>query len=227
MQVKRNSTMAISPLAPLDIVQVRQATKNDTQYALNVMKFLVLSTAGPGAVTVGDVATWFDNNLSGALKAIISNAATYWGYGARLLNRPLELELYADGSKAIGTAGAGLLPTQSAPLVSFRTLTAGPTGRGRAFLPFPPPASIDATSALTVAFKNLVQAWVTGLVGPINVTDVLGTSSAIIRLIVTNTARTHLSQVITGLVRNFMASQRRREELHRADVDPFIGSVHV
>jgi hypothetical protein len=219
--------MAIPTLINGDRIKLRQACKNDAQYGLNITNWLVENAVG-APVTVADVATYFDTTISPLLLPLISNIATYWGFGCTKTTIPATTpEWYQDASRAVGTAGAGLLPTQSTPLISWRTDGAGPAARGRSFLPFPSPASINADGSLKAAFIALIDVWANQMVNQLNVPNAAGTGFIDLRRVITNKALTTGYLVIRWLVRGYMATQRRREELYRADTDPFVGSVHA
>lgn len=217
--------MAVPIVRNGDFVKIRQAAKNDAQYALNILHFVADNAIG-APVTIADVAIWFDANVSAPFKAVISNAATCWGYGAS--NAPpglaWSLEWYAAANRGIGTGGAGLLPTQAAPLISWRSDVPDARGRGRTYLPFTSPTCLDASAALTGAFKALINTWINTITGVNTIPNAGGTGTIDIHHIITGALHTLAYAVLRRLIRNYMATQRRREELNRVDADPFAGS---
>lgn len=215
-----------------DKFKLRQAAKNDAQYGLNVLKYLVqVATGDP--VTVGDVAIWFDANIGGLFRDLLCAAATYWGYGVTKYGSggttPTP-EFYCKTNRALGNGGNNLLPTQSAFLSKFTTSLSGRKYRGRIYFPFGDTDAINADGSLTNATKAAIAAFMTAMGGDGNtivIPNAGNTGTIDCRLVITDKTLSRVTAVANFIVRNFCGTQRRRAEINRGDTDPFAGSVEV
>lgn len=96
--------------------------------------------------TVDAVAAVFDTAIQVAYKNVLSSDATYLGVDCRVFRLPPNPNpaLSRRDHVGPGTGGMGLLPTQCAPVVSFKSRVAGRRGGARIYLPFPSVAAFDA-----------------------------------------------------------------------------------
>lgn len=119
-----------------DIYQLRVATDEPPQCAINILHFSCTGQVGPGA-TLGDIAGLFASRIAARWKALIAAPATFRGVGCRLVWPTPTIEVPDTADAGAGTAGTVGLPPQTCGIVSIRNGLPGRHGRGRMYLPFP------------------------------------------------------------------------------------------
>jgi len=127
----------MATITVLDLIEVRMFTSIGSQLAINVRQFTVFSilTTPP---TYEAATQAIEAKLAAAYKQILSANATWRGVGVRkLLPAPKSLEILNNDSAGAGGAAGDCLPKQACGLLKLGTATAGPGGRGRAYLAFP------------------------------------------------------------------------------------------
>lgn len=168
-------------LAANDILEVKFFCSNANQQGINVLHYRVASVAG---------GNFPDSTLVDAMSALAGPIYRAWlpavcGYlGCRLQRifpRPQPIAQTSTGGAGAGAQATDPLPAITAFLVTKRSESAGPGGRGRVFLPFWPEGLNDvngepeaAGAALANNFRlqflvpiTIVQAGVTIVLTPI------------------------------------------------------------
>lgn len=130
--------MSMLNLQTPDLIQVRAWSSDAEQAAVNTWYYNILGVPTGGVVTIFDFATAFDVVIETLYKSLLANTATYDGIQCVVINEvPLPRSVANVTSAGIGTGGAIGMARQTAGLLSWETLFAGPGKRGRTFFPFP------------------------------------------------------------------------------------------
>jgi len=119
------------------------------------------NTAAPD-YTTADFALKFDQLAAAAWKGAISADATYLGVSAQYFRHtPLlvpsdEAPSYSNAFPGVGTGGTDLIPTQAAPVLTFKTQTKRCSGRN--YIPFPAASVNDTNGTPTAGYLVLLAA---------------------------------------------------------------------
>lgn len=125
-------------IAPGDRLECKLHCSDLEQGSTNTFYLEVLTTSGASTTDL-DAAIFLDSTFSGDIKNFIADTANYNGFSVRVANElPLKIAQFANAGAGPGVAGAIGLPRQTSGLIQFRTDQAGPGGRGRLYMPFPP-----------------------------------------------------------------------------------------
>lgn len=145
------------PVADDLCIEIAMYCATSDQAGINTLRFRTTDSAG--TVSLQDVADWWSTMAATYYKPMISSDASYLGCSVRnLTTLPLEIAWWAQNGAGVGTMG-DLLPAQLAALVSMRTLRAGPSGRGRHYIPFPGVGAIGANGVLDGDYAADVELW--------------------------------------------------------------------
>lgn len=136
-------------------------TLNGTQYAVNVM----------GALNTGPAT--FNQALANSLGAAIKSSFTSSGWGARVssdvalaavgvrnIDQANQAEFVDNGVAVAGTGATDPLPPQTALVITLRTALAGPSFRGRIYLPGACEGESDTNGTCTAAAAANAASWV-------------------------------------------------------------------
>jgi len=222
--------MAIPVVGGAARVRLRMAWKNSNQYGLCINNYYCFGIAG-NPTTLADVVKGFDTLLAAYLIDLVPANAQYWGVGCAIMQNaePHQAtpEYYCKNGRAPGSATGDLLPTQSSGLASLRTAQVGRSGRGRIYFPFPPTSAIDADAALQTVYKTAIDTMLSSSNQP-NIANAASDGSVFLQRIIISRIYSGAGIDVTHwIIRDYMATQRRREELNRADSDPFAGAILV
>ena len=139
-------------LADGDIVQATIVTQMGDQVALNVLHYLCGIDSGTSADDT-DFARQFSAAIEANWKSALNNTATFKGVMVQVINPPPITRRIADVADAgVGTGGATPQPPQVSGIIRWATNTAGRTGRGRIYVPFPSTTFIDTDGTPTAAY---------------------------------------------------------------------------
>ncbi len=126
------------------LVQLRVWARNDStpQASVNSLWYFV-SAVGSNPATDQDFADQMDAAVAPVYKPIIAGNSEYRGVQAIIHSAifpypSLFPPAQTSANAGTGTGGTQPLPSQTAGILRFLTNRAGPSGRGRIFLPFPP-----------------------------------------------------------------------------------------
>lgn len=201
-----------------DVWRVRIVTKYANQIGVNVVHYRESATTGTGA-TPQDVAGAVDGAVQAAYKAAISTAADYRGVGAARVSPVPSLENNSVANAGGGSVAGGILPTQTAGLISWRTALPGRANRGRIYISFPGSADLSVSETPIATYATRIQAISTALIGPI--TAGVGPNTSTLKLCLRHKATGTVTDVVSGLVQLRWATQRRRGDWGRQNVLPF------
>jgi hypothetical protein len=191
------------------------------QIAVERRYWYAFASTGPGPITFGDLAAQLDLDLGPLLNAVSYNSADYLGTRVRRM-RPVGTDSWAtnNASGGNGTAGAVALPTQCAPLISFRSDTLGKAGEGRMYTPFPSASDVVGNGVCSAGLITRLSALGSYFVTPLVVTA--GGSSMTFFCSPFKVGQTGpLSPYTQAIVAGVFATQKRRGAYGRTNLPPF------
>lgn len=211
------------PFASGSAIQLRVYAQSLGQISINTFYYQAVT------VPIGAVG-WTPAILAGIFaalgipaqyQAIMSNNATYYGLGVKLLQTPAAGALpevwsnpaYSAVGQGGATGGANSVPLQACGLFSFGTNQPGKAGRGRLYLPFLSTTMITAATGLVTAAYNVNVANTMALMGvgtngTINITD--GITVATVQHCLHRYGSAFYYYSISGNTHQGVATQRRR-----------------
>lgn len=135
-----------NPINVGDVYEVKIGSWFNNQAGINVTHWYCTSVTGSGQTDI-QFATVMDLNFAADMKALMTNAAVYFGVRVqRKLPLPQTGPVVFAGLTGNGTAGTTPLPTQVTGMFSKITGLAGRAFRGRFYMPFPDAADNDNTN---------------------------------------------------------------------------------
>lgn len=207
-----------------DILSCRAWLSANAQAAVNTYNFECITLTG-GAVTDQNLSDFVDNTIVGMYGNLVTPQVVYDGvqtYFARRSPMVLPNPVKTIASAGPGTAGGGILPLQTAGILKYNTVTRGPAGRGRLFLPFISSSFLSAVGEPTAAYDVLVNSLCSVLVNPLVVTS--GGSSATFAWVLLKKAKLPTPPTATQIVAAESAAkfgvQHRRGDYGRLNVSP-------
>lgn len=202
-------------LAEGDILEGKFFCRDESQTGINVVHFYVAGVAG-GSLTDQQVCTALSTLAGPLYRAWMAAGQRYSGMRLqRIRPLPAPVAVTSTVGNGAGTGGGSALPSQSALLVSKRSLFAGRANRGRAYLPFWSDAFNSADGHPTAAGLALAQAWATQFLSALNVA--VGGASVSLLAVVYNRASGGSVVISNAIIRDAWATQRRRSEINRPD----------
>lgn len=143
-------------------------SKGGTRYAVNV-----LGASNAAATTIDQA---FANTLGAAIKASftssgfagrVSTDVTLDKVGVRNINVANQAEFLDSGLPVAGTDAADPLPASSSLVITLRTANAGPSYRGRVYLPGMTEASNDTDGVCLAAAGQDALDFINGIAGAV------------------------------------------------------------
>lgn len=203
-----------------DLLEGRLFCTAGDQTSVNVIHYEVISIQG-GTVSqeaaTDDLATHFANSYKGALCA----AATYNGAGLRRITPLIPTsETFSPNGAGPGNLIGTLMPRQVCGLITKRTATPGPRGRGRFYVAFPPEEANEGNGVPTVPYVGLITALANALDDDVIAVDEVGLGTATLRLQLVNRLTFQHLEVTRCDPRAKWATQRRRGSYGRPNVSP-------
>lgn len=207
-----------------DILSARVWCTNQEQAAVNTYNYKCLTTIG-GGVDDQTFCNTIDGLVVGFYGPLLSSASTYDGVqtyfayrGGSLLPNPVKTTISAGA----GTTGTVPCPPNTAAIFKYATLTRGPGGRGRLYLPF---ASIDWVSTggrTTSAFDVLLNSFASTLLPVLTVTQGGGSSTFVWSLLRKNKLPVPptTQQIVTAESAGKFGQLHKRGSYGRANASP-------
>jgi len=130
------------------------------QISVMTHKWQMTSIVGGTTFNSSDFLTQYDADLAALMLPLLSAGASYYGTQISLMN-PIGAGPRPDNTAintAVGTGGAGLMPTQTCGLISWYTSTMGKVGQGRTYVPFPSPTQNQADGTPVAGYMSLLAA---------------------------------------------------------------------
>jgi len=200
------------------VVELRIFCSEQEQLSVNVRHFQVIARAGVG-VTQSIVAAYYAAILPALMKALLPATARYRGLSVRrLFPGALPTECFDDTGNGVGDVAGEALPKQVAGLLSFYSVTAGRSGRGRLYAPFPAEEDNDSTMQPTAGYVVRLSELGDALTG----VDEPGGAGNTVQLQSVLYARdSHITTTfLTWKARDRWATQRRRGDYGRTNSFP-------
>lgn len=141
----------VIPLALNDVVEATVVCRFDEQIALNVLGYKATAIVGVG-VALDAFVTQLDAAIAAAYKDLMCNVAEYYGVMARVVAPVKTIYVSTKVTQGDGVAGADPLPRQCCGMFTKLTSHAGPSGRGRMYVPFPAQLDCDIDTNPTVGY---------------------------------------------------------------------------
>lgn len=209
--------MAIN-ITTLDVLQARVYATLGGQTAINVLHFECVLHGGLGG-TLQQCASAFDALISTSFKALLSSSASYRGVGMKRL-RPgaPTVEEYAVLGSGAGTVTGDVLPKQCCGLIAKRTDFAGPSARGRFYMPFPGEADNDADSTPSSTYMTRLASLAANLILGFNAG--LGADMSTLDLVLSRNVPLSTTPITSMLTREKWATQRSRGDFGRPNASP-------
>jgi len=160
-------------IASGDILACRAWVSTAAQAAVNTYNMTCISVTG-GGVTDQDLAAAFDAVAVSLYAALCPTEVTYNGIQVYFQRRtPMVLP---NPVKSVSSAGpctgtGGILPTEIAAVLKYKTANRGPAGRGRVYLPFIAGQFKSAFGVPTTAMSVLVNSFASAMLSPLVVTS--------------------------------------------------------
>lgn len=111
------------------------------------------NTVVNGGITLGELATGFENLYAPAMKVLLTNNATWRGTRIqRVVPKPVSAFAYDIGNQGPGTGGAEPLPKQIAAVITWYTDFGGRMFRGRSYIPFASETNNDPNGIPNAAY---------------------------------------------------------------------------
>lgn len=201
-----------------DVHEVRIVCKAGTQYSTNVRHFRVTGVPTAG-VLEADLPLYYGPKISNVLKGCIAAEAVIYGYGVRKILPTVGVE-YLDKPVALaGTGTGGLLPEQTAGVISLRTTLPGKKFRGRMYVPFPHGSANDVNGRPTAIYTGNI-----GVLGDMfygSETWTNGANSFTSTGVVYHRGPKTETTLSSIIVRKDWGTQRRRSQINHPDRAPF------
>lgn len=147
-----------------DLIEVSVYCTAGPQVAINVLHYAVAAIGG-AVMQYDDLPARAYVHYETAYRNWLSSDANFAGVGVRRMAPDSKTIEYTTIDEVPGDAEAVCLPLQVAGLITFRSDTPGPAGRGRAYIPFPPTASVTGAGGMVGGAKAALDA-VADVIGP-------------------------------------------------------------
>lgn len=163
----------------------------------------------------------YDTTMLPLYVSLLSDAALYYGTQVYLQN-PIGLPPRPDSDNANQSPGqgpGGLLPSQTAGLISLKTSTLGKIGQGRVYVPFPYNVANEVNGSPTVVYMENLSNLGTFLSQPFAVID--GGITATFRPCLYRGGTDTPRFIDQAVPHDAWATQRRRGAYGRLNANPF------
>jgi hypothetical protein len=191
----------------------------DGQVALPSIYYQGGFVSGSGG-TIADLIGQLDVIAGTDLLAIMANAAAYRGVlGQRIFPLPITVRETDSGSAGNGTGGATLAPMQAAPVIGWETPLAGPSQRGRFYVPFMPGDKVNVTTGeLAVLYHGAVQTFANDLV----TVAIAGTggNQTVVNQVIWHRNLLNADIISAGVARFKIGTQKRRGNYGKQNLSP-------
>lgn len=206
-----------------DRIEVRFYCYHDAakQEGVNTVRFTIASATPGGPMDSDDLAVAIANQYAANFKALLDSSARYAGLSLQDFPSRTFVPSFTTTGAGAGTVVGNDCPTQASGLVTLRTNYAGPSGRGRIYIPFPSVTSNDTAGVPTAAYKILLDQLAEELEGPVPLVVGVGLVDVLVYPIICNAAGSGVEKRVTnasGVLK--WATQRRRGSYGRLNLLP-------
>lgn len=203
-----------------DLITCKHVMYGVDQLGLNVRHFRVSAVAGPG-VTAQNIADALATLYGPLYAPLIGNSTSYFGtIVQKILPLPQAAAVQSIVASVPGTGGVDLMARQVSGIISIRTLLAGRSRRGRAYIPFPtetmnanPGAPTGGYTANLLALSSQMEQ---------DTTVVSGGDTCTLRPVVWSRRLGIMTDVERCIPEAHWATQRRRGDFGRLNPNPFV-----
>ena len=206
-------------LANGQVLQVRHVVMLNNQVGQIIRNYRVnaVTLVAPNDL---DAAAWLDGIAAPLIKALCTSGATYRGTGVQIIQPlPRLQEVHSTANQGPCVVAGGPLPTQTSGIISLYTNLAGRSGRGRVYVPFPSTNNLDANGHPDILYgpplSNLAAYLIAGQTVP-----TLGGSANLVPVIY-HRSTGGTTDLTMSVIHNKWATQRRRGDYGRTNVQPF------
>lgn len=202
-----------------DLYETKIFCVQGNQLAVNVNHFVTTAEAGTG-VGPSTVALRFDNLVSAAMKALLSDRAQYYGVSARQLSVTQSVEYFNAGGQGPGVVAGGPIARQVSGIITKQSTLPGRANRGRMYVPFPGEDSEDDPDPKpNAAYVADLATLATALITPW--TAISGLNSSTFKWVVKHAGVLTYVDIATTRQNQKWATQRRRGSYGQANALPF------
>lgn len=207
--------MAI-PTAVGDFLEITFGCTAEGQNGLNVRHAKVVAQAGAG-VTDQVLAEKLSTTFAPEYKGLLSITAAYLGCKVRIMEPIPGIPAFSNLFAGAGSQPGDILPTQVAGLIKLTSDFGGRQGRGRVYVPFPSESTSDASGDPNADYLTRLQDLGDLFVGTF--TAAVALDSTTIQWVVSKSAVGKTIPLKRAVPRTHWATQRRRSEINRSDVE--------
>jgi len=191
------------------------------QVSTNARDYQLVQITGGVTISSSDFLTTRDPLFAAGYSSCLSLEASY--YGSQLYKRtpvgPAPRPDQINVNPAVGTFGAGLLPTQTCGLISLYTATLGKTGQGRFYMPFPSPEAMTVPGGVSNPYYTVLNDFIDLLT--LNVTITTGGATGLFRPCLYVPGGPPPKMIYKGVPRLGWATQRKRGAFGKTNNLPF------
>lgn len=203
-----------------DILEVvARCDAPDAQAGENVLHYTVSASAGAG-LGLRYISETLRSIFAPLYAPLLANTCQFTAvFATQIFPLPRSITIRSTGAATLGTGGATPLPEQCAGLFTKLTINGGRTGRGRAYIPFPPELLNGATGRPLPAYITALTSLALALTIPQNMT--VGANSVTLFPCIVNRKMplglAATTPVLDYFVRQGWATQRRRSYYGRTN----------
>lgn len=200
--------MATVQIANGDILQVRFVAHCRDQVGQFIRHYGIDTLVG--ILYLEDVAASLSASIGPLITPLMNNQAFYQGAMVRRIYPvPLSIEVEDNSASGNGTAGVQALPLQVSGIITLRTILAGRTHRGRAYIPFPAEDSNEGEGIPTVGYAANLETLGDKLDDTLTAGTVPNTCD-LVPLIFHRSNPANPTNIVAHTTRRRWATQRRR-----------------
>lgn len=202
-----------------DVLRLRIVTYTSSQIGVNTAHFKVTAIAGT-ATTDAAIAAAFDTALAPRYAAVLSVGARYRGTSIqKIFPLPPKVPQAAVSNDQPGTVAGDMMAGQVAGLIWAKTTNAGPTERGRMYLPFVGETSNAATGVPVAGYVTDISDIADEVYSPVTIGA--GGNTATLDPVIWHRGTLTATGIDSFGARTVWATQRRRGGFGQMNLPPF------
>lgn len=204
-----------------DVIEVCFYTRQGSQTAVNVWHYNIIGqSATPPAYT--DYANHFGTLIGPLYRAILANTSSYYGTSARKV-WPLPISVLGTSilGQGVGSLADPPMGKQLAGMITKRTLTAGPKGRGRMFVAFPAEGSNTGDGVPTAAYISSILTIGSNLATDQAVSSAIPGDSANLRPVIWRRNTGTMHNITSVVARGRWGTMQKRGDYGKSNLPPF------
>jgi len=203
-----------------DRLKVTVVCSAGSQFSQNVLHYVILSSTGAGPRD-DLIADPLSAAMADRYKPLLCAGARYEGLKLQRVDPTPTQPFVTTFEAGVGTVLGDLLPPQTCGLIKKKSSVAGPTGRGRIYIPFPGEASCTSAGFVHADYTIELEAFGTDLlVNNIVLTYTGGTATISCHLAKPPYDSPSVKDITAYVASARWATQRRRSFVNRGDTNP-------